>query len=680
MKAEPVPWTAEKHQSLQEQLTGFWADDVWTLVVPRGAKRTPRSEQRFMRLGLISPLLKTEIKFALRQQLTLSWKNPSVISQVCVETNKIVAWLNQVAPRGKTLLERSLEEWELSLRTYLVKTGRYRTSQDRRLTAAQEVVEYQREDRSIRVFRLLYKIIWDAYDDRPELEKDVWDLQKMGVKLNPTRLHERRLNFTQVTQPWLRQLAKQFLAYRSSLRSAADCQHKITTIRSFSTFLRGYPRVRRASQVDRACIVDHIAYLQKHQASEHKRAMHLIHLRVFFEVCAFQLEIKGVTREQIILDKDLPKRKSLSPRAIPEGVLEQLRQHLQELPTTTLRMVVILLECGMRISELCALPLDCLKVDDKHEWYLYLYQFKLDQELVIPLVEPEVVATIQAQQEEIKQRYGSTCPYLFPALRTPGQPYQQEAFRQNLNKWARKAGIKDAVEQVYHFQSHQFRHTVGMRLLNDDVPLDVIRRLFGHKSVAMTMVYARIKDEKLRAELQRVALKRRTVDYQGQVVSGDPEANAPEAQLVRKGIRGQTLPLGGCGRPVVKGVCAHENKCLTCVYWLTSTEEVPALKAFLERAMRLRQQAVEKGNQMVVANQDRIIPLLQMRIASLEKASGEDGSLSVDDLLKQLKAELAELEAGLEEAREAQLIIGIKHFEQRIAELKAQIASLERAL
>ena len=103
-----------------------------------------------------------------------------------------------------------------------------------------------------------------------------------------------------------------------------------------------------------------------------------------------------------------------------------------------------------------------------------------------------------------------------------------------------------------------------MRLINDDVPLEVISRLLGHATVRLTERYARKRAAELRKELERVARKRRTVDYQGRAVKCDPQANDSEAQLVRHGIRGQTLPVGGCGRLVVLGACNHANKCLTC--------------------------------------------------------------------------------------------------------------------
>ena len=178
-------------------------------------------------------------------------------------------------------------------------------------------------------------------------------------------------------------------------------------------------------------------------------------------------------------------------------------------------MVTILLECGMRIGELCAMPLDCLICDDKHEWYLRFYQMKGKQEYVIPLVDKTVIGTIQAQQEEIHAAWGQSCAYLFPSPQSPLRPHKQQSFRRALNMWAIEHHICDRNAKVWRFQAHQFRHTVGMRLLNNDVPLDVISRLLGHHSLTMTQVYASVRGARLREVLERASLKRRTVNYRG---------------------------------------------------------------------------------------------------------------------------------------------------------------------
>lgn len=359
-----------------------------------------------------------------------------------------------------------------------------------------------------------------------------------------------------------------------------------------------------------------------------------------------------------------------------EEVLEQLREHLNTLPTIILRMVTILLECGMRINELCTLPLDCLMHDDRNEWYLRFFQRKSSKEHIIPLVNDDVIGTIQAQQLEVRAQWGEHCAFLFPHPRSPQRPYHQSTFADSLNKWAVEKDIRDQNSKLWHFQTHQFRHTVSMRLINDDVPIEVISRLLGHASVKMTERYARKRKEEVRRELARVQRKRKTVNYQGQVVKGDPGANDPEAQMLRKGIRGQTLPVGGCGRLLVLGGCLHANSCMTCTFWLTSTDDLPALKSFYERAVRLRKLAAERGNEVVMQQQDRIIPLLALRIRSLEEPE-KDGAIGVEDLLVQLREDLAEAEGALEEVRHVGLIQAAKFLEQTILDLKEKIAALE---
>jgi hypothetical protein len=98
----------------------------------------------------------------------------------------------------------------------------------------------------------------------------------------------------------------------------------------------------------------------------------------------------------------------------------------------------------------------------------------------------------------------------------------------------------------------------------------------------------------------------------------------------------------------------------------------------LRTGSALETTSLQVGNQLVVEQQEHIIPLLAVRIKSLEEPE-MDGSLCVDDLLMQLRAELAEAESGLEEAREAGLLVAAKTLEWIIIELKARIEALEGA-
>jgi integrase/recombinase XerD len=252
-------------------------------------------------------------------------------------------------------------------------------------------------------------------------------------------------------------------------------------------------------------------------------------------------------------------------------------------------------------------------------------------------------------------------------------------FAEKLNKWAVEKDIRDSTGKLFRFQSHQFRHTVGMRLINHDIPLFVISCLFGHSWLTSTQIYAYKKADELRKELERVAHKHKIVNHLGEIVTEDARTNNPIIQIARKETRGQTLPIGGCGRPVVSGDCEHANKCLNCTFWLTSTDDLPGLKAFYSRAIHLRQKAVEFGNEIVVKNQERIIPKLALRIAKLEDTE-MDGSISVSDLLTQLRADYMEVEYELEEARRLGWLVMARQLALIVEDLKAKITALEGSL
>jgi integrase/recombinase XerD len=669
-KSERADWSEAKQMRLQEQLSGQWAEDTWDVVVRKNG-----GTKSYLHFPLASEPLKWELKYAIWHHYhSGAWKLDSDQRTLCCEFSHLTRWLNTVAPHAPSLMIHTLEYWEVSLRTYLTQLGRYKRRQETHLRANQQYRDYETEDRRICLFRRLYRTIVDAYDDREETDKDIWDLRKLGVAVNLTGSNF-HLNFSSILQPWLRTVTKDFMKYNMAIHSAGDCFSKLGAIRAFSHFLAQHAPGCQLADIDRSLV---LAYLQDVQGQVGPARYNglLYRLRVFLETCAHRLQIAGLTKEQLIFDDDFAKQPEYLSREIPEEVLIQLRSHLDALPTTILRMVVILLEVGMRISELCTLPLDCLICDDKHEWYLRSYQSKAHKEHIVPLVDGKVVGTIQAQQQEIRTQWGNTCPYLFPTPLSHIRPYKKSTFERNLNTWAVKHEIKDSNQVLWRFQAHQFRHTVGMRLINEDVPLEVISRLLGHATVRLTERYARKRAAELRKELERVARKRKTVDYQGRAVKGDPQANDPEAQMVRKGIRGQTLPVGGCGRLIVLGACNYANKCLTCPMWLTSTDDLPALTSFYERAVRLRQRGTDAGNQVVVQQQEHIIATLAVRIKSLE-ATEMDSTLCVDDVLAQLHTDLAEAESGLEEAREAGLLLAAKHLERTITDLKARIAALE---
>jgi len=243
----------------------------------------------------------------------------------------LVNWLQEMESSLRSFLERPLEFWECSLRSWLVQTEQYALRSSKRLMATTHTYKkYVTEDRRIYLFRTIYHTLVEAYDDREKTEKDVWDLQTFGVPLNLSQAGH-KLNFTLIAQPWLRTLAKRYLEYNLSLHSASDTQRKLTALQHFSSFLaREAPQVG-ITDLDRALLLRYLSFLRDQHLASATWRHYLGGLRAFLETCAHRLQIPGLSRELLIFDDDFPPRSDGGTREIPAEVLVQLSAHLKAL-------------------------------------------------------------------------------------------------------------------------------------------------------------------------------------------------------------------------------------------------------------------------------------------------------------------------------------------------------------
>ena len=190
-------------------------------------------------------------------------------------------------------------------------------------------------------------------------------------------------------------------------------------------------------------------------------------------------------------------------------------------------------------------------------------------------------------------------------------PLSPSSYRRMLNRWLVTCGIHDEHGRPVHLTPHQWRHTFACRLINRDVPQEVVRVLLDHESSRMTAHYAKITDQTVRRRWEQAT----KVDVKGERVALDPDGPLGQAQWAktRYGLATQTLPHGYCGLPVQKS-CPHANACLTCPVFLTGPEFLPELREHRGRTLTLIDQAKTAGqervaqmNSQVLTNLDRII-------------------------------------------------------------------------
>jgi integrase/recombinase XerD len=153
-----------------------------------------------------------------------------------------------------------------------------------------------------------------------------------------------------------------------------------------------------------------------------------------------------------------------------------------------------------------------------------------------------------------------------------------------LHRLAEQAGIG-------HVTAHQLRHTLATQAINRGMSLDAIAALLGHKTLAMTMIYARIADQTVAEEYFSVTEKVEALYDQPRQLPADDEGS--EMRKLRGEMHRRMLGNGYCARPVEMD-CHFESICEGCTFFVTTIEFRPTLQAQRDDADRKGQVARKK--------------------------------------------------------------------------------------
>ncbi len=468
----------------------------------------------------------------------------------------------------------------------------------------------------------------------PPNQGDIWDPQMLGIEIPPGSIKQ-IFTFMSIPQDWLKSYAKLLIRAEACCKTFNTLQVHLTCLKSFSKYLHTHhPFCRGIEYIDRGVITGYLRHLKSAGYQDTGISLKISGLRAFFEIGKVNKWFDFPP--DLFHKEDYPKLKKSVPGDIPDSVLAQLNAHLEELPAPVMRMVLVLQECGLRMSELISLKLDCITQDAQGDWFLGFERRKVKAEHRIPIT-PALVAVIQEQQHYIRQAFENPFPFLFCSNVKGGHPRKPDpdsaerlfhftpapkpvskvALGRYLNRIAQKHHITDDSGKLWHFKTHQFRHTVGTTMVNNGVPLHIIQRYLGHASPEMTLTYARIHDQTLKQEF--LSYRSKVVTITGEVVEELSTNNGDDTlQWMKRNILAQTLPNGSCARPVIKGPCPHANACLTCADFRTTLEFLSQHEAQLEQTQSLIERAKANGwqrqaemNQEVATNLTHIITSLK---------------------------------------------------------------------
>lgn len=301
---------------------------------------------------------------------------------------------------------------------------------------------------------------------------------------------------------------------------------------------------------------------------------------------------------------ELSRQAKALPRFIDEFVMAQIESEeaLSKLPDQTTRaLVVLLMETGLRSVDAMRLLFDPITRDQAGAPYLVFWNHKLSREAIIPISE-RLLGELRRQQAQLRERFpDAPPPVLFPrpwANSGGHHPLPLSTLNRRLRNWLSDCDVRDPQGEPVKITSHQFRHTLGTRLVNNEVPLDTIRRLLDHASPTMTAVYAHVKDQTLRREWERYQQR---LNIRGETIPLDADGPLSDAAWAKENLSRakQTLPNGYCGLPLQQR-CPHPNACLTCDSFLTTEEFLPQHREQLDRTRELIASARASGNDRLV--------------------------------------------------------------------------------
>lgn len=450
-----------------------------------------------------------------------------------------------------------------------------------------------------------------------EYTRDSWNARRLGV---PVTVGHHTVSFTGIAHRWLRTAAKAWTQSRLvGGMSFGSIRRDTTSITWFAKWLAAtHPDATGPSVITRAVIEQYLAHLAARGPTANTRLGYLTSLRCFLEACRRRgwLELPA---DAAIYHDDLPHRPAGLPRFVPEDVMAQLEtdtalDHLADL--TTRHLVIVIIETGLRAGDACRLSIDCLIPDSVGSPCLRFVNTKVAAEQMIPLT-ARAADAIRAQQTAVARDW-PTSPWLFPATNANPdgtRPFTYGALQQRMSRWQTAIDLRDGAGRPVRVSAHQFRHTLGTRLINQGVPQHVVQKLLGHASPQMTATYARLHDSTVREAFDQWCTTR--VNINGERLMFEPDAASADAEWVKHHLSRiqASLPNGYCGRPPQQD-CPHPNACLTCPDFQTTIEFLPTHRRQADHTRELI--AAADGHQRLADNHRVVLGHLEHIIAALE--------------------------------------------------------------
>ena len=482
-----------------------------------------------------------------------------------------------------------------------------------------------------RIQRSVQQVLFDA---EAELSGDVW---RLGLLRRDGG--RQRLDLGGITQPWLREIYRDWAREALSFRNVNYLRGAFCQLKRLSDSLRTRPD----RGVDRAAVGrrDIEQFLMRLAGLESAgKIANKTHVDCVIMVRSLLRRARdrgltapggglyGLSDTFALYESDTPEKEERDPddevgRSLPNSVIKQLASPqalavLSELSDEDVADVVeLLIRTGRRPAEVCHLPATCLQWDervredgtlDRQPVLVYRPEKTPKRAKRLPVHAREALVIKRAAdraRSRFPQLAGGKLP-LFPRRvqnRSGTVPISCARMSHAVRQWARELpeltdsdGTPFDRDRVF---AYAFRHSYAQRLADNGCSPHLLMDLMDHRNFKTTEGYCRIRQERRR---QAVDLQHRWQwDAEGNELEQLIERFA-ESEDKRMALGSTAIPYGSCVEPsnvaALGQACPYRMRCIGCKHFRTDLTHLAALEKYLTDLLAARERILAASDEL----------------------------------------------------------------------------------
>ncbi len=388
----------------------------------------------------------------------------------------------------------------------------------------------------------------------------------------PTNASNRDWAVLSARSPQLVATMRRYLLQLTTFLAPRSVELADTTLRQLARWLTPETDVTVINQITRTHVEDYKVWLasqpgraENSTLAKNTQRHRLRMIRIFLERL-IEWDWPDAPGRNPILHGDIPHRTDPLPKFLTDQQAAAFMAAARSHPVARYRLVAqVLARTGLRASELCELAADSVTRIGNNGYWLRVPVGKLRNDRMIPL---------HAETVELLSEWTATNAQHIRSSRRLLADDHAPIDRRTVHRIVARVG---AIAGIHDMHPHRLRHTLATQAINRGMRLEAIAALLGHRSLEMTLVYAKIADRVVADEYASVCEQIDALYNTAATPGALPAELETDAMArLRKETHARMLGNGMCTRPVELD-CRMESICETCAYFDTGPEFVPVL-------------------------------------------------------------------------------------------------------